>query len=438
MIYKLKSKLDVHTLEVIVKSSKSMMVKVLGMISALFVSIYLARTLGAEGLGIINLANKFGMILIIITMFGFQNVIIKFVSIAKEKGEFKEVANTLKTSLIFNSLMSVGIAALGVLFLPIIVSFLFDNQELYVPLLVAFLMIIPQTISGVYSAALIGYGKIWQANLMNETLSSILVGIGLILFWIFKIPFTVISVIALYAISRIIVVVFVKVLWNNTFESNYKGKITLKPMIKMGMPMLLVTGTTVIASNADVIMLGSLGTLKDVGLYSVAARLALLTSFLLQVTNGAIAPKLASLFNSNKIEEMASMVQKTTKGLLFVAILFLLLFYGLGNFMLSLWGVEFQEAYWILMILATGQFFNIATGCSGLLLVMCGHEKTHGYISAISVILNILLNIFLIKLYGALGAAIATAITVLLENIAKVFYARIKVGVLTLPFFYND
>ena len=64
-------------------------------------------------------------------------------------------------------------------------------------------MLIPQSIARVYGSALNGIGKIWQANLVDQTLSYILVGIGLLVFWIFNIEFNVVSVLVLFGISRI-------------------------------------------------------------------------------------------------------------------------------------------------------------------------------------------------------------------------------------------
>ena len=437
MLKKITSKLDIHTLEVLIKSSKTMLVKVLGLISGLLISIFLARTLGPEDLGVVNFANKFGMILLIPTMFGFQNVIIKFIAIAKEKLDNNGIATALKTSLVFNGILSLCIACIGAIVLPFILDIWSDNQDLYIPLLIVFVMIIPQTISRVYGSALNGFGKIWQANLVNQTLSVLLVGLGLILYWSFNIVFTPVSVLLLYAISRVLLAFVVLVLWNKTFKSKIKGQFNLKPMLKMAKPLLLVTGTGVIASNADAIMLGVLGTFKDVGIYSVAARLALLTSFFLQVTNASIAPKLASLYDKSKLSEMRLMVQRVTKGLALVALLFVFFFIVLGQWLLSFWGAEFQESYLVLVILAIGQFFNITTGCSGMILVMCGFEKIHGYISLVCLVLNIILNIILITKYGALGAAIATAIIVILENIVKVITANRLTNILTIPFNFN-
>lgn len=438
MLKKIISKLDIHTLDVIVKTSKTMLVKIVGMIALFLVSIFLGRTLGSEGLGIVNFAIKFEMILLVLTMFGFQNVIIKFISIGKGKPDNQGIASALKTSLIFNGLLSLLIAALGSILLPIILEMWSGNQDLYIPLLIVFFMLIPQTISRVYVSALNGYGKIWQANLVNQTLSILLVGIGLLIYWSLDIQFTPISVLVLYGISRIFMVLIVLLLWKQTFRCNIKGQFNLNPMFKMAMPLLLVTGTAVISNNIDIVMLGSLGTFNEVGIYSVAALLAMLTSLFLQASNTAIAPKLANLFFKKKINEMQIMVKKVTTGLIFIAILFMVFFIFFGKQLLGLWGTDFQEAYLILIILATGQFVNISTGCSGFLLVMCGFERIHGYISLFGVVLNILLNIFLISKYGALGAGIATAITVMIENINKVYWVYKKIGILTIPYPSNN
>ena len=148
-----------------------------------------------------------------------------------------------------------------------------------------------------------------------------MVGIGLLFYWSLDIQFTPISVLVLYGISRIFMVLIVLLLWKQTFRCNIKGQFNLNPMFKMAMPLLLVTGTAVISNNIDIVMLGSLGTFNEVGIYSVAALLAMLTSLFLQASNTAIAPKLANLFFKKKINEMQIMVKKLRQ------VLFLLLFY---------------------------------------------------------------------------------------------------------------
>ena len=433
MIKRLKSKFDIHTFEVLVNSSKTILVKIVGMVASIIISLFLAKKLGPDGLGIVNFANKLGTILLIFTMFGFQNVIVKFISIGKNKQADTTIKTVLKTSLIFNGILSIIIVGLAVLILPLVLNIWAQNQNLYIPLLIAFIMVIPQTISRVYGAALNGYGKIREANLVNKNLTPILVSLGLLIYYLLNITCTPISILLLYAVCRVLLFFLVLFIWKRTFKTQVKGQFDLKPMFKMALPLLLTSGTVVIASNIDVLMLGAIGTFKDVGFYSVAARLALLTSLFLQVSNSAIKPKIAVLFNDSKFTELELMVKRITRILFFVAIMFLLLFILFGKSILSFWGPEFQEAYVVLLILAVGQFFNMATGCSGMLLVMCGHEKILGYISLTTVILNIILNVILIINYGVLGAAIATAITVMFTNLIKLIIVKQKLGISVLP-----
>lgn len=128
------------------------------------------------------------------------------------------------------------------------------------------------------------------------------------------------------------------------------------------------------------------------------------------------------------------MIHRVTAGLTLLATISLMLFVVFGHWLLSIWGREFGGAYLVLVVLGIGQFFNISTGCCGMLLVMCGHEKILGYLSSAFLVINLILNYFLILKWGALGAASATAITIAGQNIAKLIIAKRKTGISTVPF----
>ena len=61
-------------------SLKSSFVQILGNISVFVVSIYIARSLGSDAVGILGLSNKIANILVMIGIFGLHKVIVKFVS----------------------------------------------------------------------------------------------------------------------------------------------------------------------------------------------------------------------------------------------------------------------------------------------------------------------------------------------------------------------
>lgn len=88
MIKKIKnriSQLDENTSEVVIKSASSTIVKVIGMLIGLVVSISLGHLIGADGVGIIGLSNRIVSLLTVLALFGLPQVIVKKVAIAKTR-----------------------------------------------------------------------------------------------------------------------------------------------------------------------------------------------------------------------------------------------------------------------------------------------------------------------------------------------------------------
>lgn len=425
----IENKLDKNTIEVIRKSSKSLVIKLLGLSVGFWVSIVLGRQIGPEGLGVINLANRTVGILLVLSMFGMENVILKEVAIGFSKSDWKHVNSIVNTSLKFNGTLAVIITSIILISIPYLISEIFHEPELMWPLTIATVAMVPQVISRIYGASLIGYKKIWQSNLVNETLSIWVVGVALLLYIVIEKKITVVDVAWFYAVGRVCVTLSVFSYWNSIKHTSKENNTKLRPMMKMALPLLLVNSTGIIAASADTVMLGWLSEVKEVGLYSVAVRLALLTSFFLQVSNSAISPKLASLYAQGRSSQIEIMVQRVSIGLFVIASIILLFFLVLGRFTLSLWGADFIDSYYILIVLTIGQFINLSTGPVGFLLMMCNQEKTLSRISIFSLALNLSLNYILIRLWGAIGAAIATSISIIFENITKVIFVKKKLGI---------
>ena len=426
-------KLDENTLDVLKKSISSILVKVSGMIAAFCISVFLGRNIGASGLGIVSLANQIVMVLLVLTMFGMQHVLVKNIAIGYRQKAMQSIEDSIKTATLFNGTLALIITIICILLAFFFASDVFNNPLISAPLIIFLIAILPQTLSRVYSAAINGVGKVWQSNLFEQVLTSVFVLFALLISYFMNFSITVIYVATLYVIARFIVFLIAIIYWKKIFSFANSGRLVLKPMLQTALPLLLVTSTSVLATNADTIMLGILSDTEAVGLYSVASRIAMLTSFMLLVSNSAISPKLAYMHSEGNVDDMQKMVKQTTLGLVLTAIVFLLIFLFFGNHILSIWGNEFTESYIPLIILCFGQFINVSTGCSGLLLIMCGYEKLHRNISLVSVTLNIVLNFLFIHYFGIIGAAVATAFTIGTENLLKVYYANKKVGILTIP-----
>jgi len=424
--------LDRHTKEVFLKLSPTIIVQIIGVLARLITSIILGRILGPAGLGEVNLINQIITIVMVVSMFGMDHVLVKKIAIAHSNNNFNSIGNTIFTALLVNISIAIVLTVLGVLGSGFIASF-FNNTRLQIPIIIGFIIIVPQTIGSVFVSGINGYRKIWQSRLFKDFSTSliVLIGIGLCLF--FDLEITLIKVILLYTIGRLITFIVATIYWKTLYGPIFVRKFVDKKMFKMAFPLFFVSATTLLASSVDILMLGWLSDISKVGFYTVASRLVLFVAIFLQITNAALSPKIATFFANNQFKEMSIMVKQVTFLLMIIGLISTLLFLLFGKSLLGFWGSEFSGAYICLIILCFGQFINISTGCSGVLLIMCGYEKIFSYITGSFLILNIVLNYFLIIRYNEVGAAIATTLTIVGENITRVIVAKQKTGVLTIP-----
>lgn len=426
--YQIISKLDEHSKEVVKKSIPSMAVKVSGMFIGLAVSVALGRLLGAEGFGIINLAARIVAIIIVLGLLGIPQVIIKEVSIAKNQEKWSHIGNVMFTSYVLCGTVTIAVSVLFILIAPWVSINIFEDERLTIPLIVALMVMTPQVFSMLFSSALVGYKKIWQSNLVDQTLSVAIVGLLLTILYFSGVEITINLVAILYAIGRISVTVSIGLFWRKIYYHKYKRKFIGNKILKTSMPLLMVSASYLISSSIDTVMIGWLSNVGQVGLFAIGLKIALLTSFIMQISNSVLTPKIAEMYHSGRKGEMQLMIQQVTKWLSILGIIVLLIVVLFGRSILRLWGEEFADAYYILVVLSVGQFINILTGPVGNLLAMTNQENILKNIMIITLIVNILLNFILINYYDALGAAIATAITIFLSMLLCTVYVKIKLG----------
>lgn len=400
--------LDEHTLEVLKKSLSSTIVKVIGIVAGLFVSIFLGRTLGADGLGIIDLTHKISTLLMTFLLLGTTQLLIRDIAIADQTGDNSKIGLLMGSSFIINGVLTLLVSLILIGLTPYLANKVFQDERITTPLIVALLAMVPMVFSRVFSSGLIGFKKIWQSNLVNQTLSLVFVSLTLGTYYLFNKEINIINVAYIYAFSRLLVTFCVGALWFLEFKRrNGEFRFVFKnpdfSIIHKSLPFLLIATKGVLLANIDTIMIGWFSDTYNVGLYSVAAKIALLTSVFLQITGGAISPKLVELYSQKKIHEINRMIQRVTFSLMIMGGFTLLMYTLIGKHLLTLWGDNFKNAYEILIILAIGQMINIGTGPAGLVLTMCGFEKIQARIALMFLCINIFLNIFLIHKYQALG-----------------------------------
>jgi O-antigen/teichoic acid export membrane protein len=212
------------------------------------------------------------------------------------------------------------------------------------------------------------------------------------------------------------------------------GSFATPTLLRSSLPLFWVSSMTSIMGWTGTFLLGVWGTSADVGIYTAAARTALLTSLILIAVNSIAAPKFAALYRQGDFDALSSTARHSTLLMALLATPILLVFLAFPRLVLGLFGTEFQAGGPILSILALGQFVNVATGSVGYLLMMSGHERSVRNNMVFAAALNIGLSCVLIPLFGRIGAAVATAVAIATLNLGAAYLVWSRLGIVTIPF----
>jgi len=193
-------------------------------------------------------------------------------------------------------------------------------------------------------------------------------------------------------------------------------------ILKTSLPMMITSISFIIMNQTDIVMLGISMNSEQVGIYQVAYRLAALVPFGLLIVNMIMAQKIAQLYYSWEKEKLKRILEIWAWVSTSIWVIATLMFVLFAKQRMGIFGEEFITWTLLLQVLCGGQLINASAGSVWYYLNMTWREKILQRTVIITAILNIALNTLLIPYYGALWAAIASAICLACWNVYMVRY----------------
>lgn len=169
--------------------------------------------------------------------------------------------------------------------------------------------------------------------------------------------------------------------------------------------------------SVDVLVIGITLSVDDAGVYFLVSRTAELMGFVLTSLNLVVGPLVAKGHAEGKTAMISKRLSQVSV-LLFISTLPILL--GLvfaGESLLMMFGEKFTAGYEALVILALGQFVNVAFGGCGVVLNMTGHERTNARALLWAAPLSLILLSVLAPTFGMIGAAFAITLGITVWNL---------------------
>ena len=194
-----------------------------------------------------------------------------------------------------------------------------------------------------------------------------------------------------------------------------------KALLIESWPLMFAYMSYLIYAKIDRIMIKEMLDEHNVGIYSAAYVLYEAPLFISLMISKSVYPILVQYYQDNKIKffQLYSTLSSYMTLLSYLIVLFIFIFHEI--LIQITFGESFEESGKILMLLSFGiiPMFNAFLRSSYI--TISGHQKIILYTTLFSAMLNIVLNLLLIKTYGVIGAVYATVFTLTLSLIVLNF-----------------
>jgi O-antigen/teichoic acid export membrane protein len=208
-----------------------------------------------------------------------------------------------------------------------------------------------------------------------------------------------------------------------------KRQYELRTWVTTALPMFLVDGFFILLSYADMLVLQLYVGPVDVAVYFAAAKTLALVSFVYYAVSATVGHRFSELHTAGDHDGLARMVADTVRWTFWPSLALAIPLVLLGRFILSLFGDVFTDGYPVLCVLAIGILGRASVGPSERLLNMVGHQTICAAVYASAFATNLALCFLLVPRFGAIGAATATAIAMLLESMLLYIAVRKRLGI---------
>jgi O-antigen/teichoic acid export membrane protein len=392
-----------------------------------FYTIFLAKVLGANDLGLYFLGITIVGFLAISSNLGLNISVTRFVAIYSSRNDLKRLKGTVLIATAITLSPSLIIMCLTFLLGDLVAISIFHKPELGKVIKLLSLSIPFDSLIWIFLAATRGL-KLMQYTAYTENLCWVglrfLFAVLFLLVFGMKLEGAVLAYVlssffsaalAFYYANKVIPLTDGKVI--PVFE--------VKNLLKFSLPMVFSIFLGNLTRQIDVLMLGLFVSAAEVGIYSVVVRIIVLAEIVFGIFMPIFNPFVSDLYERKEFSKLSNLLEVITRwnvSISFPVFLSLLFFPG---FFLHFFGAQFVQASICLSILVIAHLFSSISGLPSSIIFMSGRSDITFKNNSAMLLLNVLLNYLLIPQYGIMGAAIATGISLVLiafVRITEVYY----------------
>jgi O-antigen/teichoic acid export membrane protein len=405
------------------------LIRMINAVLAFGVQILLARLMGSFEFGIYVYVWTWVLVLGQAVDLGLGTAAQRFIPEYRERGALALLRGFVFGSRCLAFGVGIGIAALAALVVRAIEPSL--NPFVVIPLYLACISVPAFAIASSQEGISRSYDWVVVAMMPGYVLRPILLTVFMGLAYLANYPMSAMTAMIAGALS----------LWLPTFAQTWilngrlvakieKGlrRYEFKTWLSTSLPILLVESFYTLLAYSDILVLQHFRSPDEVALYYAAAKSVALLAFIYYSVSSTTAHRFSELHAAGDRGRLAAFIAQSIKWTFWPSLAGAALLLGCGQWVLRLFGPQFDAGYHLMFILAFGLMARAAVGPVERLLNMMDQQRTCALVYAAALAINLALCFALIPAFGTTGAAVATASALLCEAIMLFVVTRLRLG----------
>ena len=381
---------------------------------------FVSRKLNMTEFGIFALLTVLESLTSMIVGIGFPTSAIRLIPELKAKGEETKVADIVKLTILFPTLVSLFITLIGLIEIKFLSSIFLKSEEFAISILwilaISFFYSIFDRIILLYQA-LQQFGKIAFLSIFTNATQRLLAIIFMVLGFGLK------GIFLGFLVGAILGVIIGIFLLGKYIFSRYNGY-SLKEFIKFSMPYYWLGWARYAFTQADQILVALIFTPEILAAYFLAKKIVSLVILVFESLLEPVIPKLSEIKTKGIFIFKINMDKVYSAFSFFIFMGVILIFLNSKNFMYLLGGAKFYEDFYLLNVLGISVFFYGIYSISIIGVYLLEHPKEIFKIHLLVGIITILSGVGLGLLFGLNGFALAQS----LGYLTGILFIRYKYG----------
>lgn len=380
----------------------------------------IARGYGQEMYGYISTSLAIFTVITTLALFGVSNSLPRQISLHVAREQWQRVSSSIAVA--FLLILGIGTLLSAMLFFatPEIALSVYDNPSL-TSFFYAFALGIPfYLILRLAAAVFRGFQRMTTFVFFRHVLRQGLIFLLVLVFYFLHLPEQHLGLVYFVAfllcgLSALVFTLKTVPLSRRSVQLDLSEARTL---FQFSWPLMMSSVVMMLLHYTDTLMIGYYLKQAQVGLYNAGVPI----SELLAVVYDSFVPLLVPIMTTYYARQAQSSLRDTylisCKWIYLVTFpLYLLVLIHPQFFISLLFGSDYLAADHVVRVLATGIFFASMVGPTGNLLIVIGKPRLMFFDTAVAYVVNVVLNILLIPRFGLIGAAAATASSLILYNV---------------------